>query len=152
MRTEKEGDNMFSLTPYDRKGYDLFNAFRDFEKDFFNDFGTSVLSGFNTDIRDEGNRYELEAELPGFQKGDINVNIDGDCLTIAAERKSTGEEKDKSGNYIRRERSYSSYRRSFDISNVDSSAVSAEYTDGILKLSLPKRNPQVSASKRIEIS
>ena len=61
---------MFGLTPFERKSYDLFNAFHDFENDFF---GENALQSFKTDIKDEGDKYVMEAELPGFDKDDIKL-------------------------------------------------------------------------------
>lgn len=142
---------MFTLMPYERRRNDIFSLFRDFEKDFFGDFNKNMISSFSTDVRDEGDRYELEAELPGFDKGDINVSIDGDFLTISAKRSASEDTEDKKGNYIRRERSCSSYSRRFNIKNIDSSAITAEYTDGILKLNMPKQEPENPEVKQIEI-
>ena len=70
---------------------------------------------------------------------------------MCAERKSENDEKNNSGEYIRRERSYGSYCRSFDISNINESAIDAEYTNGILKLTLPKKEKEQPQTKRIEI-
>lgn len=142
---------MFSLMPYAGRRNDVFSLFRDFEKDFFGDFNKNVFASFNTDIRDEGDRYELEAELPGFDKNDIDIRIDGDYLTISAQRSNSQDTTDKKGNYIRKERSFSSYRRSFNISDVSTSEITAEYTDGLLKLSIPKVEPETPEVKRIEI-
>ena len=89
--------------------------------------------------------------MRGFDKNDIKIDIHGNTLTLCAEHKIENDEKDSSGEYIRRERSYGSYCRSFDISNIDEKAISAEYTNGILKLILPKKEKQQSQSKRIEI-
>ena len=111
---------MFGLTPYERKNsamtYDPFKAFENFEREFFK---TNGLAEFKTDIRDNGKEYELEADLPGFKKEDINIELDDTYLTIQAERKSETEEKDKKGNYVRRERSYGSFSRSFSTEGVD---------------------------------
>lgn len=136
----------YSLTPFDRKKNDLYHAFRDFENDFF---GGTQLQGFCTDIKDEGDKYVLEAELPGMKKEDIKLEISGDSLILSAEHKSEGE--DKCGRYIRRERSYGSYQRSFDVSGIDTDRIDAEYKDGILKLELPKKAPSSNQSKRLEI-
>lgn len=140
---------MYGLTPFERKSYDLFNAFHDFEKDFFGS-GTSFNS-CKTDIRDNGDKYVLEAELPGFDKQDIKLDIDGGFLTLSAERSTENEEKDKNGKYIRRERSYGSYRRSFDISGVNADMIDAEYKNGILTVTLPKKEIAPPTAKRLEI-
>lgn len=127
--------------------FDPFRELENFEKSFFGDFG----GGFRTDIKDKGDHFELEADLPGVKKEDIAVDIDGDCLTISAQRDSQREEKNEQEQYVRRERSYGSYRRSFDISNVKSEEISGSYENGVLKLVLPKRSPTGSASRRLDI-
>jgi len=144
---------MFGLTPYENKhsSVSAYNPFRDlanFERSFF---GENELAEFKTDIKDMGDHYQLEADLPGFKKEDINVDIDGDYMTISGERHSEFEEKDKKGNYVRCERSYGSYSRSFDLSNVRTDDISAEYKDGVLKMKLPKRKEETPAVKRLEI-
>lgn len=138
---------MFGLTPYERN--DFWNPFREFEKDFFKDF--SSASRCRTDIRDEDGKYILECEMPGFNKDDIKIDVNGSTLTLCAEHKSENDEKNKNGEYIRRERSYGSYCRSFDISNIDESSIEAEYTNGVLKVTLPKKAEQQPEIKRIEI-
>lgn len=138
---------MYGLTPFDRSTYDLFNAFHDFEDNFLS---TSSTSGCKTDIRDEGDKYVLEAELPGFDKEDINLDLEGDRLTISAEHSSSKEDKDEN-KYIRRERTYSSYSRSFDISGVNADRIDAEYKNGILILDLPKKVVETSSARRLEI-
>lgn len=137
---------MNMLTPFERKSYDIFNAFRDFEDSFFR---SPTVAGCRTDIRDEGDKYLLESELPGFDKEDIHLDLDGDYLTITAQRNSEKEE--NNGNYLRRERSSSSYRRSFNIAACDSGNIDAEYKNGILTVSLPKKKEQEPTSKRLEI-
>lgn len=140
---------MFGLTPFERKSYDLFNAFHDFEKDFFG--SETSFNSCKTDIKDNGDKYVLEAELPGFDKQDISLDIDGGFLTLTAEHSSENEEKDNDGKYIRRERSYGSYRRSFDISNVNVDKVDAEYKNGVLTVALPKKEIAPPETKRLEI-
>lgn len=140
---------MFGLTPFERKSYDLFNAFHDFEKDFFGN--ETSFNSCKTDIKDKGDKYVLEAELPGFDKQDISLDIDGGFLTLTAEHSSENEEKDNDGKYIRRERSYGSYRRSFDISNVNADKIDAEYKNGILTVALPKKEIAPPETKRLEI-
>ncbi len=137
---------MFGLTPFERN--DFWDPFRDFENDFFRGFrGTHNC---RTDIRDDGNSYLLECEMPGFDKNDIKIDVNGNTLTLCAQRNCENDEKNDKGEYIRRERSCSSYCRSFDISNVDESAIDAEYTNGVLKLTLPKKSKEQEI-KRIEV-
>ncbi|MBQ9807966.1 MAG: Hsp20/alpha crystallin family protein [Ruminococcus sp.] len=139
---------MYGLTPFGRN-YDLFNLFNDMDKDFFG--GSMPMNSCRTDIRDEGEKYVMESELPGFEKEDIKLDINGSYLVISAEHNASNDEKDDKGNYIRRERSYGSYKRSFDISDVDADQISAEYRNGILTLDLPKKKPETPASRRLEI-
>ena len=140
---------MYGLTPFGRTGFGLWDAFNDFDKNFFGD--SMPINSCHTDIRDDGDKYVMEAELPGFEKEDIKLDINGTQLTIAAEHSTNSDEKDEKGNYIRRERTFGSYKRSFDISDVDSEAISAAYKNGILTLELPKKKPEEPVSKRLEI-
>ncbi|MBQ9460067.1 MAG: Hsp20/alpha crystallin family protein [Oscillospiraceae bacterium] len=155
---------MFELRPFEHRGnrgmrpYDPFREMEDLERAFFggrpfgsmtHDFGGLVE--FKTDIQDKGDSYLLEADLPGFKKEDIHIDLDGDTMTISAERHSEHEEKDKEGNYLRCERSYGSYQRSFDISGIEEGAMKAEYADGVLKLTMPKKQQAVSSARRLEI-
>ena len=146
---------MFELRPYRNSNDHMtaYDPFRDMEaleraffgnRDFLSDVGT-----FKTDIRDEGDHYLLEADLPGMKKEDIAIDIDGDNLTIRAERKSEHEEKSK--DYVRCERSYGSYARSFDISGIQADGIKAGYSDGVLTLTMPKKAAEVSTTRRLSI-
>ena len=140
---------MYGLTPFEKSGFDIFNAFNDFEKNFFG--GSMPVNTCKTDIRDEGEKYVMEAELPGFTKEDIKLDINGSYLVLTAEHKNEKDEKDDKGKYIRRERSYGSYTRSLDITGADTENISAEYMDGILKIDLPKKASEEPPVKRLEI-
>lgn len=143
---------MFNLTPYERKINNLWNPFRDLdeiEKNFFGNSSNAVA--FKTDIKDEGDHYLLEADLPGFKKENVNIDIDDGYLTITATRKSEYEDKDKKGNYVRCERSYGSYTRSFSLDGIDSENIAAELVDGVLKLTLPKQVKEAPKTRRLEI-
>ena len=143
---------MFEMMPFTRsRGVDLYRPFRDLEE-----LERSLVTGrgvtaFKTDIRDAGDAYVLEADLPGMKKEDIHIDIDGERLSISAERNAVREEKDENGGYIRCERSYGSFSRSFDISGIRAGDISAAYEDGVLKLTLPKQTKAVPASRRLEI-
>ena len=148
---------MFEMRPYSRRNNSLYNPFKEMdelEKSFFgNPFGffSGTLDEFKTDIKDEGDRYELEADLPGFDKKDINLDVNGDVLTVKAERHSEHEEKDKKGKYVRCERSYGSYSREFDLSGVKADEITAKYENGVLKLTLPKKTEELPKSHHLEI-
>ena len=144
--------SVFNLIPFDRRvNLEATNPFRDMENFASGFFRDSAFTAIRTDIQDKGDHYLLEADLPGFKKEDINIELDDTYLTIQAERKSETEEKDKKGNYVRRERSYGSFSRSFDVSGIDVSAIKASYQDGVLKLVLPKKEEIVPAARRLEI-
>lgn len=144
---------MFGLTPYTHKhsNMDVYNPFREWDELERAFFGNNQLAEFKTDVRDVGNAFLLEADMPGFNKKDINIEINGDCLSIRAERKNENEKKDENGGYVYRERSFGSYSRSFDISGVDADKIKADYQDGVLQLTLPKREPTAPASRRLEL-
>ena len=126
---------MFELTPYERRHQRaLFNPFRDMENFEKNFWGDMAATDFKTDIKDNGKEYVLEAELPGFKKEDIHVDIEDGYMTISAERSNETEKKDDKGNFVRRERSYGSFSRSFDVSSVKTEDITGEYKDGVLTL------------------
>ena len=141
------------LVPYTRRmrdlaAYDPFRTFGELERAFFSG---RAPAEFRTDIRDEGDHFLLEADLPGFNKEDIHVDLGEGCLTISAERKSDFEQKDKKGNYVRCERTYGAYERSFDTSGIDVEGITAAYKDGVLKLTMPKLQKPEPTTKRLMI-
>ena len=143
---------MYEMMPFTRShGVDLYRPFRDLEELERSLFANSSAAAFKTDIRDTGDAYVLEADLPGMKKEDIHIDIDGDHLSISAQRTSHTEEKDSEGAYIRCERSYGAFSRSFDISGIRSEDISAAYDNGVLTLTMPKRAPAVPAARRLEI-
>lgn len=149
---------MFELTHRNNNHINFYNPFREmeeFENHFFANpfgsfFGTQDLAEFKTDVTDEGDHYLLEADLSGFDKKDINLDISGDMLSVNAQRHSKIEKKDKD-KIIRTERSYGSYSRSFDITGVDHDGIKAKYDNGVLKLILPKKQDTLPKSQHLEI-
>ncbi len=139
---------MYGITPFGRSPFNLFNVFNELDKDLFSD--SMQVNSCRTDIRDKGEKYVMESELPGFEKEDISIDIKDSYLVISAERRNT-DEKNDSDKYIRRERSYSSYKRSFDISDVNTEGINAEYKNGVLTIELPKKKQEEPITKRLEI-
>ena len=141
---------MFGMLPFERNDDNVFDTFDNFARNFFRSSNTD-LPAFRTDIRDAGERFVLEAELPGFNKEDISLDMKDGILTIRAEHREDKDEKDKQGNYIRRERRFGSFSRSFDVTGIDEGGITAAYNNGILELNLPKAQPAVPETKRIAI-
>ena len=141
---------MFGMIPFDRRDENMFDLFDNFEKKFFGNT-TANLPAFRTDIRVQGDKFLLEAELPGFNKEDISLELKEGILTIKAEHKENHDQKDEQGSYIRRERRYGSFSRTFDVTGIDESAITAAYNNGILELTLPKLAPVVPETRQIAI-
>lgn len=150
---------MFELTRRnDNNTMHTYNPFREMEEmerrffgPHFDDFFRNTdLAEFKTDVTDEGDHYLLEADLPGFNKEDIHLDLADDTLTIRAERHSNAEKKEKH-QVVRVERSCGSYCRSFDLSGIEAENIKAKYADGVLQLILPKKAEIVPASRQIEI-
>ena len=139
---------MFGMIPFDRHDSSLFDMLDNFERNFFGS-SNNTASSFRTDIRDEGDKFVLEAELPGFKKEDIKLDLKDGILTISAQHSQESEEKQNS--YIRRERRYGSFSRSFDVSGIQEDHIPAAYNNGVLELTLPKAQPVVPAARQIDI-
>ena len=123
---------MFGMIPFERHDDNMFDMFDNFQKKFFND-SNAKLPAFRTDIRDQGDKFLLEAELPGFQKEEISLELKEGILTIRAEHKESEEE------------------QTFDVSGIDESGITAAYHNGILELTLPKQAPVVPQARQITI-
>ena len=99
-------------------------------------------------IKDNTENFELELAVPGMKKDDFRVEIDNDVLTIASEVQTENEENKE--NYTRKEFSFTSFRRAFTLpETVDGSKIDAKYEDGILKLTLPKKQEALPKPKRL---
>ena len=92
-----------------------------------------------TDIKEFDSYYEVKADLPGINKEDIKVTYVNDTLTIRAKHTANNEEKDDDGHYLRRERTSSTYERSFAMKDIDEENIKATFENGVLTLELPKK-------------
>ena len=102
------------------------------------------------DVKEDDQGYTVHAELPGVKKEDVKVTVDGNVVTVSGEVKSSKEEK-KGERVIHSERYYGSVSRSFSLGqNIDESAASAKFEDGVLELKLPKKSG--AKSNQIQIS
>lgn len=149
---------MFELTRRNDNLMNSYNPFREMEEmerrffgpHFDSFFRSADLDAFRTDVTDEGDHYLLEADLPGFNKEDIHLELDDDTLTIRAERHSNVEKKEKH-QVVRVERSYGSYSRRFDLTGIQVDGIKANYRHGVLQLTLPKKEETRPVSRKIEI-
>lgn len=140
------------------------NLFDDWMDDFpmMPDFGHDVsrkLYGKHanremlTDVRDHGDHYEVEIDLPGFKKEDLNIELHEGNLTITASKGLDQEEKDKEGKYVRQERYAGMMQRSFYVGeDVTEQDIKAKFEDGVLHLNVPKKEtPKLPEKKTIMI-
>jgi HSP20 family molecular chaperone IbpA len=132
--------------------------------DFFDDFARPARSAaryssptasvMKTDIREHENGFELDIDLPGYKKEDVKAQLKDGYLTISAESKQDNDEKDEKGKFIRRERYYGTCSRSFYVGEaLTEEDIKAKFEDGILKISVPKKEakPEVEENKYIAI-
>ncbi len=141
---------MFEIMPFGYRRVSAYNPFRELEEMSRSFWEDTNITAFRTDICEKDGSYILDAELPGFKKEDISIDLDKDCLTIRAEHKSEQTE-EENNSYVRRERFYGTYTRSFNVKGIDTDAITAAYNDGVLTLTMPKKAPEVPASRRLEI-
>jgi HSP20 family protein len=117
---------------------DLNRVQREFEKSYFGPRTRSADFAPPVDVHEDPERLLLRAELPGVKREDIEVSIDANVLTLKGERKLEREEEGR--RYHRIERSYGTFVRQFQLpSNVDSTKIDAQLTDGVLTIALNKK-------------
>ena len=142
---------MFELIPFTTRHvnvYDPFRAFDELQRSFFNERPTL---GFRTDVIDTGDAYKLDAELPGFKKEDIHVDLKEGYLTLRAEKNLEKEEK-KEKKVIRSERYTGSLSRSFYVGDIRPETIKCRYEDGVLTLEFPKADqPKLPETHSITI-
>ena len=141
---------MFSIIPY-RTNSNITRGNRGYFEDFANDFFRPFFSDnfgmmatqrpMKVDVRDEGDHYVLEADMPGMSRDDLKVEVNDGVLTISAQYNASREQKGDEDKYVYRERRFGSMSRSFDVEGIREEDITAAFKDGVLKLNLPKREP-----------
>ena len=124
-------------------GESLFDNMFPFDEKFFTEkkdplYGKNVSRLMKTDVRETDTTYEVDVDLPGFKKEDINVNYENGYLTISTSKGLDKDEKDKDGHYIRQERYVGNMTRSFYLGDIPKEDIKAKYEGGVLRLSVPK--------------
>jgi HSP20 family protein len=141
---------MSALTRYEPLAGQLDNLFNDFFRPaFVLDGRTAESPRIRVDVKESGDAYTVDAEIPGVKKDGIHVEIEGNEVTIAAEVKNEKESKEGE-RVLRTERFYGKVERRFALpQEIDEAKASAKFADGVLELTLPKK--QTVASRKLEI-
>jgi len=131
------------------------STFSDFFSDFLNEdvLQTHLFKSVpSVNIMERSNDFRVELAVPGINKEDFNIEVDKGILVISAEKKE--EKKDEGDRYTRKEFSYQSFSRSFSLpDHVDAENISAEYRNGVLELTLPKKDEaKAKPVRQIKIS
>ena len=116
-------------------------------------YGKHASHEMKTDVRETDSGYEVDIDLPGFKKDEINIQLDNGYLSISAAKGLDKDEQDKEGKYIRKERYAGSMSRSFYVGNaITQDDIKAKYESGLLRLSVPKKAAEeIESAKRIAI-
>lgn len=132
-----------------REYYPMRSAFDKFFDNFFeDDKADENVRSMMIDLVENEKDYQIKADLPGFEKKDVTISLDGYALTIEATRKEENEE--KKGSYYRCERYSGNYKRSITLTDkCDADSIKAEFKNGVLSITIPKTEPE--PSKKIEI-
>lgn len=121
--------------------------------DIFDDLGRGALrvSEMKCDVYEENGIYNIEMDIPGYEKNDIKIECNDGVLVVTAEKNNVSNEESNNKKYIRRERVYGKISRTFNFSDIDEDSIKAEFTNGILKISIPKLEKN-QTKKVIEIN
>lgn len=146
---------MFTMVPYRRylsKPARPFDTFLNdpFFRSFFNSAENGQGNSFRVDIQEKDDAFLIEAELPGLTQDQINLEVDEDMLTISADFQR--ENKQEEGGRLYCERRSGHMERSFNLSNIDSDRISANYRNGILYVNLPKQQPEEKTVRKIPVA
>lgn len=147
---------MANLIPFNKKNSLTktggFESFYDMLDDFFTNplsTGRNLMDdSFKLDIKDEEDKYVVEADLPGISKEEIDLQLDDGRLTISIEREEKEEKEEK--DYVHRERRYSSMSRSVYLGDIKEKDINAKLEDGVLCINIPK-DKEKEKTKKIPI-
>ena len=116
-------------------------AFPDIDKKLYGKHAPHIMK---TDVKDNGNTYEVDMDLPGFKKDEIQIQLENGYITVSAAKGLDKDEKDKEGKYVRRERYAGNVSRSFYVGdNVRNEDIHPKFENGILSFTVPKEQKAV---------
>ncbi len=129
-----------------------FPVYRDFDNMNRKLYGKHGANLMKTDIRENEGGYEVDIDLPGFKKDEININLQNGYLIVGASKTQNNEDKDKQGKVLRQERYTGAMQRSFYVGDaISEEDIKARFEDGVLKLEVPKAEPKLPEKKTIMI-
>lgn len=133
-------DDLFDLT------FPMVRDMGDVDKKLYGKHAAHVMK---TDVHEHDEGYEVDIDLPGFKKDEITLSLENGCLTVSAAKGIDESEKDKKGKLIRQERYMGSMQRSFYVGkNITDEDIKAKFEDGVLKLSIPKKEEKKLPEKK----
>jgi Molecular chaperone (small heat shock protein) len=137
--TKKDRDGFFDLLPswFDEWGHNFMR--------------NSSVQPFAADIEEKQNEYDIKVDLPGVDKKDIHLDYDQGVLTIQASRNQENNEKADDGSFLRKERSSGSYLRRFMLDDVNDEHIKASFENGVLAVTLPKKENSEKSGRMISI-
>ena len=139
-------------------GENLMDVFDDFDRNFFRSFnrpehmlyGKNAARMMKTDVKETEDGYELDIDLPGFKKEEIKIDLNSGYLTISTEKTLEKDEENKHGKLLRQERYAGTMQRSFYVGGaVTEEDIKAKYENGVLHLTIPKKEARVPEKKTI---
>ncbi len=129
------------------------NLGRIFEDDFWGFNGVTQQYDVPVNLSETEKSYEMQLVAPGLKKEDFKVSLDGDLLTVSFEHKEESSEENKNERWLKKEYKTQSFTRSFNLDDtLDGNRITAKYVDGVLHLSLPKKEGMQRFSKTIQIN
>ncbi|WP_100488203.1 Hsp20/alpha crystallin family protein [Sporolactobacillus pectinivorans] len=132
------------------------DGFFDFLPSWFDEWGHNFLRNpsvqpFAADVEEKNNEYVVKVDLPGFSKDNIHLDFDQGILSIQASREQESSEKAEDGSFLHKERSSGSYVRRFMLDGVDDGKIKASFKDGVLNVTLPKKEESQNPGRLISI-
>lgn len=140
-------DQIMSVVRFSNQIPSIFDRFLDGNLAGWNNNANTTVPSVN--IKETKDGFEVAVAAPGFDKSDFKVELDHDVLTISSEKKTENEVKEGE-QYTRREYSYESFKRSFSVpESADGNKINAQYTNGILQISIPKKEEAKPQPKKV---
>lgn len=128
------------------------NLSRFFEDDFWGFNGLRQRGNVPVNLQETDKTYEMQLIAPGLKKEDFKINLDGDLLTVSFEHKEEKNQEDKNRKWLKNEYRLQSFSRSFTLDdNLDADKITASYKDGVLHVTLPKKEGAQKITRNIEI-